>query len=88
VILSAIVSMAGLGVVAGAQEQGEPGGQRVESGIDVRGSRGRGTEQRGVEHRLGAWSGAINPGRPRRAGRATRVPGVAAVASACVRSAS
>jgi hypothetical protein len=77
-----------MGVVAGAQEQGEPGGQRVESGIEVRGPRGRGAEQRGVEHRLGAGSGdqpgQFAAGEP----RGDQVSGAAPVASACLRSAS
>jgi hypothetical protein len=56
--------------VAGVEQQGGPGGQRVEPGIVVRNPRwARRAQQRGVEDRL-ALGQAISPDRPRRANRA------------------
>ena len=43
---------------AGVEQQGEPGGERVEPGIVVRGPRrARRAQQCGVEHRVGAGPG-------------------------------
>jgi hypothetical protein len=76
-----------VGVVAGAQEQGEPGGQRVKSGINVRGPRVVAPSST-ASNTGSALGQEISPGQSA-AGEpaAARVPGAAPVASTCVRSA-